>query len=68
MRPSSRGTQKTKTQRPRPRTSGRGKWMVLANVARFLSVSVTDLAVKVSIFNSHYCKGIAYVFHHSFHG
>lgn len=46
MRPSSRGTQKTKTQRPRPRTSGRGKWMVLANVARFLSVSVTDLAVK----------------------
>lgn len=46
MRPSSRGTKKTKTQRPRSRSSGRGKWMVLANVARFLSVSVTDLAVK----------------------
>ncbi|PIN12656.1 hypothetical protein CDL12_14731 [Handroanthus impetiginosus] len=27
-------------------SSGRGKWMVLANMARFLSVSVTDLVLK----------------------
>lgn len=46
MRPSSKGTLKTKTRRSRPRNSGRGKWMVLANVARFLSVSITDLVVK----------------------
>ncbi|XP_050212895.1 protein SABRE isoform X2 [Mercurialis annua] len=50
MRPSSKGSQKTKTRRPRSRNSGsgRGKWMVLANIARFLSVSVTDLVVKTS--------------------
>ncbi|XP_015579784.2 protein SABRE [Ricinus communis] len=48
MRTSSKGTQKKKTRRVRSRSSGsgRGKWMVLANIARFLSVSVTDLAVK----------------------
>ncbi|CAK7347282.1 unnamed protein product [Dovyalis caffra] len=46
MRPSRRGTKKTKTRRSRSRSSGRGKWMVLANLARFLSVSVTDLAVR----------------------
>ncbi|XP_065880968.1 protein SABRE isoform X2 [Euphorbia lathyris] len=46
MRPPNKGIQKTKTRRARPRTSGRGKWMVLANVTRFLSVSVTDLVVK----------------------
>ncbi|KAI3948050.1 hypothetical protein MKX01_014649 [Papaver californicum] len=31
----------------RSRSSGRGKWMVVANMARFLSVSVTELIVKV---------------------
>ncbi|XP_021642395.2 protein SABRE isoform X2 [Hevea brasiliensis] len=46
MRSSSRGSQKTKAQKARTRNSGRGKWMVLANIARFLSVSVTDLVVK----------------------
>lgn len=48
MRPSNKGTEKVKTSKARPRTSGRGKWMVVANIARFLSVSVTDLIVRVS--------------------
>lgn len=39
-----KGTEKTKNRKPR--SSGRGKWMVIANIARFLSVSVTDLALK----------------------
>ncbi|XP_057533189.1 protein SABRE isoform X1 [Amaranthus tricolor] len=39
-----KGTQKSKTRKTR--SAGRGKWMVIANVARFLSVSVTDLALK----------------------
>ncbi|KDP41499.1 hypothetical protein JCGZ_15906 [Jatropha curcas] len=46
MRPSNKGTPKTRTQRSKPRNSGRGKWMVLANIARFLSVSITELVVK----------------------
>lgn len=45
MRHAGKSAQKVKSQRSR--TSGRGKWMVLANMARFLSVSVTDLVVKV---------------------
>ena len=45
-----KGTQKSKTRKTR--SAGRGKWMVIANVARFLSVSVTDLALKVA--NSYY--------------
>ncbi|KAL2506067.1 RNA pol II promoter Fmp27 protein domain [Abeliophyllum distichum] len=45
MRVSKKSTQKTKSKKRR--TSGRGKWMVLANMARFLSVSVTDLVLKV---------------------
>ncbi|KAJ7958900.1 Golgi-body localization protein domain isoform 1 [Quillaja saponaria] len=44
MRPSSKGPAKAKTKRSR--SSGRGKWMVVANVARYLSVCVTDLVVK----------------------
>lgn len=48
MRSSSKGMQKNKTRKARTCNSGRGKWMVLANIARFLSVSVTDLVVKVS--------------------
>uniref|UniRef100_A0A803LK69 FMP27/BLTP2/Hobbit GFWDK motif-containing RBG unit domain-containing protein n=1 Tax=Chenopodium quinoa TaxID=63459 RepID=A0A803LK69_CHEQI len=39
-----KGTQKAKTRKPR--SAGRGKWMVIANIARFLSVSVTDLSLK----------------------
>ncbi|XP_042416673.1 LOW QUALITY PROTEIN: protein SABRE-like [Zingiber officinale] len=31
----------------KPRSAGRGKWMLLSSIARFLSVSVTDFIVKV---------------------
>ncbi|CAN6971528.1 unnamed protein product [Brassica rapa subsp. trilocularis] len=41
---STKNVPKAKSQKPR--TSGRGKWMVVANVARFLSVSVADMVVK----------------------
>lgn len=54
MRPSSKG--RPKSSKPRKtRTSGRGKWMVVANIARYLSVSVTDLILKV-------CKVLRLVF------
>lgn len=46
VRPSTKSTTKGKSRRSR--TAGRGKWMVVASIARFLSVSVTDLVVKVS--------------------
>lgn len=46
IRPSEKTLKTTTTQRPR--SAGRGKWMVVANMARFLSVSVTELVVKVS--------------------
>ncbi|XP_077234098.1 protein SABRE-like isoform X2 [Tasmannia lanceolata] len=37
-----------KTTKPqRSRSAGRGTWMVVANIARFLSVSVTELVVKM---------------------
>ncbi|XP_022773030.1 protein SABRE isoform X2 [Durio zibethinus] len=44
LRPSSKSSQKSKSRKPR--TSGRGKWMVVANIARFLSISITDLVLK----------------------
>ncbi|PON89822.1 FMP [Trema orientale] len=44
MRPSTKSTSEAKTRKPR--ASGRGKWMVVANIARYLSVSVTDLVLK----------------------
>ncbi|WRX31391.1 FMP27/BLTP2/Hobbit [Theobroma cacao] len=44
LRPSTKSSQKSKSRKPR--TSGRGKWMVVANIARFLSVSITDLVLK----------------------
>ncbi|KAH7661259.1 FMP27 C-terminal protein [Dioscorea alata] len=44
-RPSVQGSKKGKSHKPR--SSGRGKWMILSNMARFLSVSVTELTVKV---------------------
>lgn len=47
MRASSKISKKAKSRKSRK--SGRGKWMVVANMARFLSVSVTELAVKVTI-------------------
>lgn len=46
MRPSSKGRPKSSKPR-RTRSSGRGKWMVVANIARYLSVSITDLVLKV---------------------
>ncbi|XP_031392933.1 protein SABRE [Punica granatum] len=46
MRSSSTSKQKAKKSKRSKGSSGRGKWMVVANVARFLSVSITDLAVK----------------------
>ncbi|GFP89565.1 upf0378 protein kiaa0100 [Phtheirospermum japonicum] len=45
MRSSKKSTQTT-TRSKKSRSSGRGKFMVLANMARFLSVSVTDLVLK----------------------
>ena len=49
-RPSEKKLKKARTQRPRStgRGKGKGKWMVVAKMARFLSVSVTELVVKVS--------------------
>lgn len=46
IRPPNKSKQKVKSRRPR--TSGRGKWMLVANIARFLSISITDLALKVT--------------------
>ncbi|CAN0873523.1 Protein SABRE [Linum grandiflorum] len=49
LRPSSKGSV-SKKRRSRSgrsqKTPGKGKWMVLANVAKFLSVSLTNLVVK----------------------
>ncbi|XVF64917.1 hypothetical protein PTKIN_Ptkin09bG0204900 [Pterospermum kingtungense] len=44
LRPPSKSSKKAKSRKTR--TSGRGKWMVVANIARFLSVSITDLVLK----------------------
>ncbi|GMN40176.1 hypothetical protein TIFTF001_009410 [Ficus carica] len=44
LRPSTKSSSKATTKKPR--ASGRGKWMVVANIARYLSVSVTDLVLK----------------------
>lgn len=44
MRASSKISKKAKSRKSRK--SGRGKWMVVANMARFLSVSMTELVVK----------------------
>ncbi|OMO57566.1 hypothetical protein COLO4_35270 [Corchorus olitorius] len=48
LRPSTKSSQKAKSRKPRTsgKGKGRGKWMVVANIARFLSVSVTDLVLK----------------------
>ncbi|KAI8014433.1 Protein SABRE [Camellia lanceoleosa] len=45
MRASGKSTQKSRSRRSR--SSGRGKWMVVANMARFLSVSINELVVKM---------------------
>ncbi|KAG8654887.1 hypothetical protein MANES_05G189400v8 [Manihot esculenta] len=46
MRTSSKGTQKPRTRKARTSSSGQGKLMVIANVARFLSLSITNLSLK----------------------
>ncbi|KAK6940268.1 FMP27, GFWDK domain [Dillenia turbinata] len=46
MRPSSKSTTK-KSKSRKPHGAGRGKWMFVANMARFLSVSVTDLVMRI---------------------
>ncbi|XP_047307389.1 protein SABRE [Impatiens glandulifera] len=48
MRSSTKSSLKTRSRRSRSSGSGRGKWMVVVNVARFLSFSVTELLVKTS--------------------
>lgn len=53
MRASNKSTQKSRSQRSHGSgRGGRGKWMVVANMARFLSVSVTELVVKVYCFRT----------------
>lgn len=51
LRSSTKGAPKARSRKSRSSgtsgTSGRGKWMVVANMARFLSVSVTELVLKV---------------------
>ncbi|KAH6798514.1 HYPERSENSITIVE TO PI STARVATION 4 [Perilla frutescens var. frutescens] len=44
IRSSKKSPQKARSKKSR--SSGRGKWMVLANMARFLSVSISDLVLK----------------------
>ncbi|WJX41203.1 hypothetical protein P8452_28592 [Trifolium repens] len=44
MRPSNKSPGKKKTRKSR--ASGRGKWMIVGNIARYLSVCVTDLVLK----------------------
>ncbi|KAJ4866644.1 Golgi-body localization protein domain [Raphanus sativus] len=46
MRSSTSTNNVPKPKRQKPRNSGWGKWMVVANIARFLSVSVADMVVK----------------------
>ncbi|XP_020240761.1 protein SABRE-like isoform X2 [Asparagus officinalis] len=48
LRPPERSTIKSKSpsKPPRLRSSGKRKWILVTNVARFLSVSVTELVVK----------------------
>lgn len=46
IRSTKKSTQKSRSKKPR--SAGRGKWMFVANMARFLSISVTDLVLKTS--------------------
>eukprot|EP00256_Glycine_max_P062336 XP_014631797.1 protein SABRE isoform X10 [Glycine max] len=48
MRPSNKSPGKKKTRKSR--ASGRGKWMIVGNIARYLSVCVTDLVLKTPKF------------------
>ncbi|KAM5575295.1 protein SABRE [Rosa sericea] len=44
--PKAKAKAKAKSGSRKSRNSGRGKWMVGANIARYLSVSITDLVLK----------------------
>ncbi|KAJ4962833.1 hypothetical protein NE237_022772 [Protea cynaroides] len=46
VRSSSGSSKKARSQTRKPRSAGRGRWMIVANMARFLSVSITELVVK----------------------
>ncbi|KAL5074890.1 hypothetical protein RYX36_013874 [Vicia faba] len=48
MRPSNKSPRKKKNRKSR--ASGRGKWMIVGNIARYLSVCVTDLVLKTPKF------------------
>ncbi|KAL3014219.1 hypothetical protein AAZX31_06G094300 [Glycine max] len=48
MRPSNKSPGKKKTRKSH--ASGRGKWMIVGNIARYLSVCVTDLVLKTPKF------------------
>ncbi|XP_072971943.1 protein SABRE-like isoform X2 [Typha angustifolia] len=47
LRPSAQNVKKTRSQARRSHSRGKGKWMVLSNMARLLSVTVMELIVKV---------------------
>ncbi|KAJ4966887.1 hypothetical protein NE237_018736 [Protea cynaroides] len=46
VRSSSGSSKKARTRTRKPRSGGTGRWMIVANMARFLSVSVVELLVK----------------------
>ncbi|XP_061345729.1 protein SABRE-like [Gastrolobium bilobum] len=50
MRPSNKSPGKKKTRKSSARPLDRGKWMIIGNIARYLSVSVTDLVLKTPKF------------------
>ncbi|XP_027329889.1 protein SABRE-like [Abrus precatorius] len=45
-RPSSKSSEKKKTRKSSARASGKGKWRTITNIARYLSVRVTNLVLK----------------------
>lgn len=47
LRHSEKNIKRKKPSSPKSRSPSRGKWMVLANMARYLSVSLVDLVVKM---------------------
>lgn len=54
MRPSNKSPGKKKIKKSR--ASGKGKWMIVGNIARYLSVGVTDLVLKVNSSIKLYCS------------
>lgn len=53
LRTSSQSIKKNKINKPRSsRKLGRGTWVLLSHIARLLSLSVTEVNVKVCVYNS----------------